>query len=345
MIYKQAQIEKYLKKPEPGIKAFVIYGSNEGLQAEYVKNLTKTVCADIYDPFQAVYFSGSDVNADPGAMFAEYSSQSLMGGRRVIVIKDADNNLTKNLKAMLDSAESDTLVIISSGSLNKKASLVVLGEARDDMAVVACYEDRDEDIYSTVKNKLVENGFTIGNEAMKVMCSRFSNDRKSNLGEIEKLMTFMGTRRDIGVSDVEMAISDAAASSADDVCYYAAGGDSEKAQKAFRKMLNEGSEPISLVRNLTYHFSKLLTIIGYTENGETVDKAMYKLVPRVIFFRESSFKRQAAIWNRDKILGVLELLYKCERDCKTTNMPAEEIVSYTLMQIASAAARLSRNGR
>ena len=69
---------------------------------------------------------------------------------------------------------------------------------------------------------------------------------------------------------------------------------------------------------------------------------MYKLTPRVIFFRESSFKKQVAIWPKDRLFSVLELLYKAERDCKTTNMPVEEIVSYTIMQISSAAARLSK---
>ena len=39
MIFKQAQIDKYLKKNDPAIKAFVVYGSNEGLVAEYVKKL------------------------------------------------------------------------------------------------------------------------------------------------------------------------------------------------------------------------------------------------------------------------------------------------------------------
>lgn len=38
MIFKQAQIDKYLKKNDPAIKAFVVYGSNEGLAAEYVKS-------------------------------------------------------------------------------------------------------------------------------------------------------------------------------------------------------------------------------------------------------------------------------------------------------------------
>ena len=100
----------------------------------------------MHDPFQVVYLNGSDVNADPGTLFSEYTSQSLMGGRRVIIIKDADNNLTKHFKVLLEGTPSDTLVIAGSGSLNKKSSLVSLGESRDDMAVIACYEDRDEDV-------------------------------------------------------------------------------------------------------------------------------------------------------------------------------------------------------
>ena len=101
MIFKQAQIEKYLKKPDETLKAFVIYGANDGLVAEYVKKLAKTVCPDLYDPFQVVYFNGSDINAEPANLFAEYTARSLMGGRRVILIKDADNNLTKHLKVLL----------------------------------------------------------------------------------------------------------------------------------------------------------------------------------------------------------------------------------------------------
>lgn len=342
MIYKQAQIEKYLKKPDNQIKIFLVYGSNEGLQAEYVKNLTASICPNIHDAFQVVYFNYSDILVDTSALFAEYASQSLLGGRRVIVIKDADNNLTKHLKTMLETISSDTLVIISASNLNKKSSLVVLAEGNDNMAAIACYEDRDEDIYSTIRNKLVENGFTIGNEALKILCARLSNDRKTNLGEIEKLITYMGNKKDISRTDIENCVSDASASSSDDVAYYAAGGDSEKAQKAYQKMINEGNEPISIIRNLTYHFQKLLTVLSYMENGENIDKAVYKLVPRIIFFREPAFKRQLSFWKKDKLLGVIELLYKCEKDCKTSNMPVEEIVSYTIMQISSAAAKMQK---
>lgn len=342
MQYKQAQIEKYLKKSDPAVKCFVVYGSNEGLVAEYVKKLTATVSKDLYDPFCVVYLNASDVNADPGILFSEYTSQSLMGGRRVIVIRDGDNNLTKHFKMLLEGTSSDTLVIVSSGSLNKKSSLVALGESREDMAVIACYEDRDEDVFATVRSQLSENGLTIGNEALQLLCARLSNDRKTNLGEIDKLITYMGDNKTVTAEDVREVISDQSSFSADDVCYYTAGGYTEKSQAAFRKLMNEGEEPISVIRSLTYHFNKLLTCMAGMEKGDTPEKAMMKLIPRVIFFRESSFKRQLSLWNKDKLFSVLELLYKCERDCKTTNMPVTEIASYCLMQISSAAARLAR---
>ena len=37
MIFKQAQIDTYLKKPNNTIKAILLYGQNEGLISEYSK--------------------------------------------------------------------------------------------------------------------------------------------------------------------------------------------------------------------------------------------------------------------------------------------------------------------
>ena len=338
MIYKQAQIEKYLKKPEPSIKCWIIYGTNDGLVNEYVKKLTAAVCPDIYDPFQVVYLNCEDIIGDAGVLIGEFNAQSLMGGRRVIVIKDADNNLTKHLKALFENAKSDTLVIVYSASLNKKSSLVKLGEDEADFALVACYEDRDEDIYATAKSLFLQNGMTIGNDALQLLCARLSNDRKSNLGEIDKLITYMGSKKNVTVDDVSKVISDTSSSSSDDVCFSAAAGQKDKTLQAFQKLVNEGTDPAMIIRSMVYHFNRLLNCVAIMESGETLDRAVMKLTPRVIFFRENSFKRQLTLWSKDRIFSVLELLYKCERDTRSNNMPVEDVVSYTLMQIASAAA-------
>lgn len=338
MLYKQAQIEKYLKKPDLTVRCWLIYGANDGLIHEYVKNLTASVCPDIYDPFQVVYLNCDDVLADPGVLISEFNSQSLMGGRRVIVIKDADNNLTKHLKSLFENTKSDTLLIVFSTSLNKKSSLVKLAEDAQDFALVACYEDRDEDIYATVKSLLSQNNLAISNDALQLLCARLSNDRKSNLGEIEKLITYMGDAKSITLEDIDKVISDTSSSSTDDVCFCAASGMKDKTLQAFQKLVKEGTDPAQIIRSLVYHFNRLLTCVSFMENGETLDKAVLKLVPRVIFFRENNFKRQLMLWNKERIFSVLELLYKSEKDTRTNNMPVEDVVSYLLMQISSAAA-------
>ena len=340
MIYKQAQIDKFLRKPDVGVKCVVVYGTNDGLIAEYVKQFASAVVPDLNDAFQVSQLLWDNISSDPGALAGEYGAQSLMGGRRVVIVREVDNNITKPLKTMLDTVKSDTLLILSSSSLNKKSSLVSLAEEREDFALIACYEDRDEAIYATAKQMFISEGFTINNEALQLLCSRLSNDRKSNIGEIEKLMTYMGTRRNITNDDVFRVISDNSASSCDDVCYFAALGQTMQALAAYQKLLSEGSEPVSIIRNMTYHFMRLLSVVAQAEKGDSLDSAMNKLYPPIIFFRKNSFKTQVSYWKKERLLGVLDLLYRAERDCKTTNMPAEEVGSYTVMQIASAAKKL-----
>lgn len=340
MIYKQVQIDRFLKKPDTSLKVVVIYGTNDGLIAEYVKKFTKAIVPDINDAFQVSNLLWENISSDVGLLAGEYGAQSLMGGRRVVIVQEVDNNLTKPLKAMLDTINSDTLLILSSTSLNKKSSLVSLAEERDDFASIPCYEDRDEAIFATAKQMFIDGGYTINNEALQLLCSRLSNDRKSNISEIEKLMIYMGTRKNITNDDVIQVISDNSAASGDDVCYFTASGQTDKALQAYNKLLNEGSEPASIIRNLMYHFMKILGSVAQMEKGESLDAAIAKITPPIIFFRKNSFRTQVSMWKKERLLGVMELLYKAERDCKTTGMPAEEIVSYTIMQIASAAAKM-----
>jgi len=231
---------------------------------------------------------------------------------------------------------------LSSSSLNKKSSLVAMAEERDDFAAVPCYEDRDEDIQATARKMFLANGFTISNDTLALLCSRLSNDRKSSLGELEKLITYMGDYRNITSDDVCKVISDNSATSGDDVCYFTASGQTDKALKAYQKLLAEDGDPIMVVRGLTYHFLRLLNCAAQIEKGETIDNVVNKSSPPIIFFRKASFKAQLSLWNKQRLLAAMEHLYKADRDCKTTNMPAEEIVSYLIMALSSATARLKR---
>lgn len=340
MNYKQSDIERFLKTPDQNIRCILLFGTNEGMIAELTKKIALTVLDDLDDAFRTATFEMETIEKDAGVLFGEYNAVSLMGGRRVVFIKNANNNLTKPLKELMETSSSDTLLIMSSFSLNTKSSLVTFVKDYVGGALISCYEDRQENIYSFVKDFLIKNNMTISNDAAQLLCQRLSSDRKASLSELEKLITYAGSKRNIDLEDVQKAVSDTADSSVEDLCYLTASGQTQKALDSYQHLLGEGEEPVMLIRSLTYHFLKLLDCVALIENGSTIESAILSMKPPLMFYRKADFTLELKIWKRSNILDVLFLLYKAERDCKTTGYPSEEIASYTLMQISGAARKL-----
>ncbi len=334
MIFKSVQLDGFVKKPDEQIRAVLVYGNNDGLRRNTVKRLATSVCPDLNDAFRVAELAGDGLISDIGRLYGEFNGQSLIGGRRVIIVNDAGNDLSKAIRKMLnESPHTGNLLVLSGATgLSKKSSLVKLAEESDDMAAFACYEDKNEDVYSVLKNM----GLTFEPEAVQLLCARLSGDRMVNLNELEKLSTYMGSAKNVTTEIVDKTISDVSDAGLYDICHAVFGGDKAKALTLYARFLNEGNEPIAVVRALMYHLMKLLGCRARIENGESVDQVIQRQIPRIIFYR-AAYKQQLSYWSREKMLRGLEILYTAEKDCKTTNMPAAEIVSMLLLRLAGAA--------
>ncbi len=338
MIYKQAQLDGYFKKPTPSIKAFFLYGPNEGLISELSKKLTLTVTQNINDSFSVVRLLWDEIKSDIGTLFSEYNAISLLGDRRVIILQNADNDLTKHLKELLTS-NSDTLLIICGGdNFTKKSSLVTFASDSEQMVVYPCYDDREESISTSARSFLVEKEVTYTPEAFKLLCSRLSSDRKFNQNELEKLITYVGTKKHIEIDDVKAVVFDQTSLGTEDLCFYTFSGAKNDAVKSLKHLLNEGFEPVTIIRALMYHAQKLLEGKALMEKGEKAYEVSKKITR--IFYRQDATSSQLSMWSKDRLFDVIELLYKAELNCKTTNIPAEEYLSYTVLTLLSAASKL-----
>lgn len=335
MNIKPEQVETILKSLPQTIRGVVIYGSNEGMVSTLSEAFIKSISSDIYDAFHVSYLDMADVMSDIGCLYAEFNAQSLMGGRRVVVIKNATANLTKPLRELLSSSSSDTLLVISSSTLKTKDSLAVMAKDEAFMYGIGCYDDRDEDISQFASKFMSKNGFNIDNITFQLLCSRLSNDRKISANELDKLITYMGNNKNISVEDVLTVISDSSASSQEDLCYFVALGQTEKAIASYNRLIFEGEQPVSIIRAISYHFMKLLDCAVKMEKGDTAEKVIFGLRPPLMFFRKNAFTTQLRTWNRTRLLNALTLLYQTERECKTTDLPAEQVASFALIRIAN----------
>jgi large subunit ribosomal protein L17 len=202
--------------------------------------------------------------------------------------------------------------------------------------------DHRDAMLRNMVTSLLENGkmTTTVTRAKEV---RAMAEKMITLAKVDSLHNKRQALAYITKEDVVKVISDNSAVSGDDVCYFTASGQTDKALQAYNKLLGEGGDPTAIVRSLMYHFMKLITAAALVEKGVTLDGAVGKITPQIIFFRKSSFKNQVAIWSKDRLMDALERLYVAERDCKTTNMPAEEMVSYLIMQLSSAANKMRKS--
>ncbi len=340
MNFKQADVDRFLKTPDKNVRCVLLFGTNEGMIAELSQKFMKTVSDDLTDAFLVSVLQMEAVEKDEGVLYGEYNATSMMGGRRVVLIKDVNNNLTKILKDLMQRSTSDTMLVMTSSSINTKSSLVSYLKNEDFAIVFGCYDDREENISSYVRDFFVQNKITIASDALQLLCRRLSADRKASVNELEKLVCYIGSRKNIVLEDVQKAVSDTSGSSIEDLNYFTASGQTERAINAYQFLLNEGEEPVQLLRNLSYHFYKLLECVANMENGSSADSVVSGLRPPLMFYRKADFTMQLKIWKRKALLDVLSLLYKAERDCKTTGYPAEEIGSWTVMQVSGAARKL-----
>ena len=76
-------IEKFLSRPDPAVRAVVVFGGDEGLVRERAAQLGRTVVPDLNDPFQVTVLTNDAVASDPALLADEACSMSLMGGRRL----------------------------------------------------------------------------------------------------------------------------------------------------------------------------------------------------------------------------------------------------------------------
>ena len=340
MNFKPAQFEVMLSRLSPAIKCVILFGNNEGAIATLQQKCAEAICSDMNDAFRCCVMEAEKISKDGSEIYAEFYAQSLMGGRRAIVVKNADNSLSGVIKNIIPETQSENMLILSSLSLNTRSSLITWAKDREDIIIVGCYEDREEDISASVAKMLQERGLTADIPTLQLLCSRLSPDRKLNASELDKLALYLGERKIVNVDDVKAAVSDVAGSNVEDLCYYTAGGDVAKAGRMFNRLLKEGTEAATLIRQISYHYLRLLDCVAQMESGESAEAALKVLRPPLMFYRKTPFLRQLKIWNKERIITALGMLYDCERDCKTTNYPAEQCASYTILRLAGAAQKL-----
>jgi DNA polymerase-3 subunit delta len=323
---------------DPGkCRAVLLYGENEGLIRERASALTRLVAGTLNDPFNVVEL---DREGWPN-LAGEMAAISMMGGRRVIRVREAAEALLEPLKSALKTA-GDALIIIEAAELGR-GKLRSFAEAAPDAASVPCYPEEGKALGDLIKSVLAETKARAEPEVVTWLAETLGGDRAVVRGEVEKLALLAGAG---GVVNMDMARSctgDSAGASADEALLAATSGDLRAADFAVEHAMAEGLAGVALLRMALGHLQKMHLARLRMETGMGAGDAVKTMGPPVYFRSVGAMTQSLTLWPGEGLLRAIEVARNAEFACKQTGSNPDILAKNFVTWLARQSA--SRKGR
>ncbi|WP_321396462.1 DNA polymerase III subunit delta [Emcibacter sp.] len=339
-------IEAQVRKLDPKYVAVLVYGPDEGLVRERGEKIARQVAEDLRDPFLVANLDPDTLKSEPALLGDEAAAISMMGGRRVVRVDGAGENAKEAAKSFLENAlavnREDGLVVITAGNLKPTSGLRKLFEGAKNAAAIPCYEDNQAALEGLVTSVMRDNGLRIEPDAVAYLQANMGSDRMISRNELEKLVTYMGKAPTgetltVTLKDARACVGDSGALTLDMIAKATSGGDLRNLDDVLFKSFNRGENPISILYAVSRRLQRMHFVRGMMDQGQAIEQAMGKLVPRVFPMEAAQFKAHLSKWTTEGLSRALEIVMLAEQDCKTTDMPAETICARACLRIANAA--------
>ncbi|WP_413204513.1 DNA polymerase III subunit delta [Rhodospirillum sp. A1_3_36] len=335
-------IDGFLKRPNPDIRAVLVYGPDEGLVRERIDRLMRTVIDDLKDPFRVFELTGDDLKADPARLSDEAAALSLTGGRRVGRVRQITDQHANSLKSYLDHPIGDSLVVLQGGDLGPRSSLRKLFEGAKAAASLPCYSDEGRGLETVIRDMLAQAGLSAHGDVIEYLATHLGGDRGVTRSELDKLITYCGPQGQITLEDALACIGDTAQIGMDALINAVGQGNTADALRALDRLTQEGTNAVAILRSLSRHFTRLHLVAGLLAQGRSIDQAMGALKPPVLFKTKTTFQNQAQGWSPTRLAMALDLLLEAEKDAKSSGLPDAALLERVIIRLAKGAIQRRR---
>lgn len=318
------QVENYIKKiADEKISGCLLYGPEPTITRFRFEVIAKKIVNDLTDPFLVSQLSSEKIKEDKAILTDEFYSIAMLGGRRLIMIKDCDANTVQALKILLSDPQygrkSENFILIQGGDMDKSSALRKLVEESQFLMAIPCYEEDATSLRKSITELFVENDIIAENEIINLMVKNFGKDRNLIVNEVSKIKNYLGDEKKLSLEIFKKITSSNQDENLQDFAVQFASKNYEwcflRAEKAFEG----GNESILLVRNLINYFSKLYNAKVSIENsGKSIDDAVKSA--QIFYKIEADFRRNLQSLSLKFIAKSLQSFEKLEINLKKGNM-------------------------
>ena len=278
------------------------------------------------DPLSELSF---DATSETAEILEALQTSSLLGGKRVVVVRDAQDLKKEQAEALggyLEAPSPDSvLVLVAEGRTKVDAAIKQHG------AVITLDIPKGRKLAAWLRQRGQEHKVNLDDRGAWTLIDAVGTELRDLDGALSQLMTSLGPGARVGVAEVRAAFPRLA-----DERVYAftdAVGDRKLAvaMSTLRRLLDQGDEPLVLFGSLNAHVKRMLRARRYAERGpQAVGDAL-----GLPGWRAERLQRQSRSYREEELIEAVATLAETDVEMKGGDLPPEAALERAVIRIVA----------
>ena len=331
----KASIGRAVDQPAADIRFFLFHGPDEAQSRALAARLLEGLGAT------KSLISGSAVKADPALLADEAGAMSLFGGKRLIWVEPAGDEIAAGVEALFEAPLGESAVAAIAGALRKTSALLKLAEASPQAVAFASYAPEGADAERMVADVGRRFGLKVSSPVAARLADSCGNDQAIVSQELQKLALYLDASpqapKELGHDAIDAIGADLQEGEVAHLADLALSGRVGDLAVELGD-LPTGAESIPVVRALQRRLLQLAPARARIERGESPDNVMTSLGKTLFWKDKPMVARMLAMWDSKRLATIAERAGKLEADLLFSPAPDQEALGEELLAIARVAA-------
>ena len=194
MIVKFFEIKKINLKNK---KYFLLYGNNEGLIEETIKETLKpNLPGNVYN------YEEKEILENISSFKENLVNKSFFDSEKLIIIKRTTDKLFSLIEELINKNIEDISIIFIANALDKKSKIRNFFEKSKITICIPFYEDNIQTLSLVAQKFLREKKINISQQDLNILAERAKGDRINLKNELQKIVNFSLGRKSIGINEI-----------------------------------------------------------------------------------------------------------------------------------------------
>lgn len=323
-----------LDRPDPSIRLFLFSGSDSSASRLLAQRLLGSLGAE------KVATTGAQLKGDPGWLADEAASLPMFGGKRLLWIEPAGEDILPAVQALLDLAAVEApAAAIASSALKKDSALAKFADSREAIVHVASEPLSPREQVATILELGRTEGLRLTPQLAERVAAEAAGDMLLARLELQKFALFCDASPerpcDLDEEVVDALGIDQAETDHSRPGDAALGGDLRAIGAELVLLENGGIDPIPVVRALQRRLLMLSPLRAKVDNGQRLDS-----VVNAVWKRDKPVvQRILPRWTSARLSDAMARVQRLERDLLLRPVPGHAALGELLVQLARLAGR------